>query len=98
MDVELEGYLANRARVLAKVRRMLATCLRLPGNPEDIDPDTALFGTGLGIDSLDAVEIVVALDVEFGVSLADTTLRRLALRSVNGLVDLVLEQQGALGG
>jgi len=90
MDAELTAYVRKRALVLAKVRQMLQVCLKLQGKPEEIDPDTALFGTGLGIDSLDAVEIVVALEVEFGVSLVDPVLRRLSLRSVNGLVDLVL--------
>ena len=90
MDAELAAYVARRSDVLARIRRMLSVCLRLQGDPQQIDPDTALFGTGLGIDSLDAVEIVVALEVEFGVSLVDSVLRRLSMRSVNGLVDLVL--------
>lgn len=97
MDAELDAYLTRRAAVLAKIRQMLITCLRLQGHPEDIDPDTALFGTGLGIDSLDAVEIVVALEMEFEVELLDPVLRRLSLRSVNGLVDLVLAAQENAG-
>ena len=35
--------------------------------PEDIKDDEALFGTGLGLDSLDAVEIVIALKREYGI-------------------------------
>jgi acyl carrier protein len=93
MDSELRRYVARRAEALDRVRRMLVVCLRLHRRPEEIDPDAALFGTGLSIDSLDAVEIVVALEVEFGVVLADPVERRLSLRSVNALVDLVLEAQ-----
>jgi acyl carrier protein len=90
MEAELAGYIARRGEVLSKVRRMLVACLSLQSRPEDIDPDTALFGTGLGIDSLDAVEIVVTLEVDFGVTLTDPVERRRCLRSVNSLVDLVL--------
>ena len=92
MNPELAGYIRRRSDVLERIRRMLAVCLKLQVDPREIDPDTALFGTGLGIDSLDAVEIVVAMEIEFGISLADPILRRSSLRSVNSLVDLVLAE------
>jgi len=92
MDAELAAYIARRSEVLMKIRTMLVICLKLQSSPDEIDPDTALFGTGLGIDSLDAVEIVVALEVEFGVTLTDPVDRTRSLRSVNSLVDLVLEK------
>jgi len=92
-DAELAAYIARRQEVLAKVRRMLIVSLRLRREADEIDPDTSLFGTGLGIDSLDAVEIVVALEIEFGVKLEDALQRKLALRSVNALVDLVLDKE-----
>jgi acyl carrier protein len=90
MDSELAQYIARRTEVLAKIRRMLVVSLNLRRKAELIDPDTSLFGTGLGIDSIDAVEIVVALEIEFGVKIPDPIDRRRALRSVNALVDLVL--------
>src|SRR4051812_32100733 len=71
MDSELSAYIAHRTEVLTKIRRMLVVSLNLRRKPETIDPDTSLFGTGLGIDSLDAVEIIVALEIEFKVKLAD---------------------------
>jgi aminomethyltransferase len=92
MDSELQGYLARRSEVLARIQRMLVVSLNLRRKPEEIDPDTALFGTGLSIDSIDAVEILVALEIEFGVKLPDPIERRRWLRSVNALVDLVLER------
>jgi acyl carrier protein len=95
VDAELKTYISRRSAVLTSIRRMLVVCLRLQCPPEEIDPDTALFGTGLGIDSLDAVEIVVGLEVEFGVTLQDAFHRRRSFRSVNLLVDLVLESMEA---
>lgn len=90
MDADLAAYIGRRKEVLDRIRRMLIVSLRLRCRPDEIDPDTSLFGTGLGIDSLDAVEIVVALEVEFGIKLPDPVERRRTLRSVNALVDLVL--------
>jgi acyl carrier protein len=74
---------------------MLVVSLNLRRDPELIDPDTSLFGTGLGIDSIDAVEIVVALEIGFGIKIPDPIDRKRALRSVNALVDLVLAHEGA---
>src|SRR5947208_10037451 len=95
MDADLQAYVDRRVEVLSKIRRMLVVSLNLRKKPEDIDPDTALFGTGLSIDSIDAVEILVALEIEFGVKLPDPIDRRRWLRSVNALVDLVLEKGAA---
>ena len=79
-----------REAALADVRRLLIVSLDLRREPDEIDPDTALFGTGLGLDSVDAVEIVIALEIELGVKLPDERTRRRALRSVNAMVDAVL--------
>lgn len=86
----LEVYCGNREQTLTRVRQLLIDSLDLRRSPEDIDPDTALFGSGLGLDSIDAVEIVIALEVELGVKLSDEGSRRGALRSVNAIVDAVL--------
>ncbi len=40
-------------------------------NPSDIDTNAALFGSGLGLDSIDALELIVLLDKEYGIKLAD---------------------------
>jgi acyl carrier protein len=95
MDSELKAYVERRSAVLDRIRKMLVVSLNLRRDPALIDPDTALFGTGLGIDSIDAVEIVVALEIGFGIKIADPIDRKRALRSVNALVDLVLAHEGA---
>jgi acyl carrier protein len=87
---ELERYIRRREEVLAKIRRLLIASLELRREPDEIDPDTALFGTGMGLDSVDAVEVVIGLETEFGIKLTDPDDRRRALRSVNALVDVVM--------
>jgi acyl carrier protein len=87
---QLAARTRAREAALADVRRLLIDSLDLRREPDEIDPDTALFGTGLGLDSVDAVEIVIALETELGVKLPDERTRRRALRSVNAMVDAVL--------
>ena len=93
----IAGYVERRKEVLHRVRRMLQVSLGLNRELEEIDPDTALFGTGLGMDSIDAVEIVIALESELRVRIEDPLERKLALRSVNSLVDRILAAEVARG-
>jgi acyl carrier protein len=53
--------------------------------PQDIDDNAPLFGEGLGLDSLDAVELVVILQKHFGVEIKDMEEGRSAFQSVNAL-------------
>ncbi|MDR1947274.1 MAG: phosphopantetheine-binding protein [Desulfovibrio sp.] len=54
-------------------------------NPQDIEDDAPLFGEGLGLDSLDAIELVVLVQRHFGLSMQDQEEARLAFASVNAL-------------
>lgn len=90
MRPELAKYLAQREEILAKLRDMLVDRLRLQRAADEIDPDAPLFGAGFGLDSLDAVELVVSLDTLFGVVIEDNALMRQQMRSLNTLVDLVV--------
>ncbi len=53
--------------------------------PADIDDDAPLFGEGLGLDSLDAVELVVIVQKHYGVEIKDMEEARAAFRSVRAL-------------
>lgn len=94
MNPALMAYLEHRAKLLARVRQVLIQDLHVQRTPEEIDPDAPLFGTGLALDSVDAVELVVSLETEFGFRLDDDALARPSMRTVNTLVDLVLRKQG----
>ena len=95
MQAEFEAYIARREEIVASIRRMLIDNLDVRREPDEIDPDTPLFGSGLGLDSVDAVELMVCVYSELGVTLPSDATGRTALRTVNTLVDHVLEQQGA---
>lgn len=57
--------------LLDELKNLLIDGLHLEDiSPDDIDPDAALFGEGLGLDSIDALEIAVILDKKYGVRVA----------------------------
>jgi acyl carrier protein len=61
--------------------------------PEDIEDDAPLFGEGLCLDSLDAVEIVVLLEKHFGVKVKNLDEGKAAFQSINTLAAFVEERQ-----
>ncbi len=57
--------------------------------PEDIDTDAPLFGEGLGLDSIDALELIVLLEKKYGIKLANTAEGKAILKSVATIADFV---------
>ena len=57
--------------------------------PEQIDDEASLFGAGLGLDSIDALELVVMLEKNYGIVIKDIEEGRPAFRSVRTLADFV---------
>lgn len=70
----------------ARVRQMLVESLMLQIKPEEITDDLPLFGEGLGLDSVDALQLVVALEKNFGLKIKDAEMARDVLKSVNTIV------------
>lgn len=57
--------------------------------PEDIQDDEPLFGEGLGLDSIDSLELIVLLKREYGITIQDPKEGRKALTDVNTMADYV---------
>ena len=57
--------------------------------PEDIDENDALFGDGLGVDSIDALELIVLLDKKYGIKLANPAEGKAIFKSIATIADYV---------
>jgi acyl carrier protein len=79
----------------ARIKDLIITRLKLDGiTPEEIGNDAPLFGGGLGLDSIDALELVLAVEQSFGVRIDDEEVGRKALGSVSSLCSF-LQERGA---
>jgi acyl carrier protein len=76
-----------------EVKELLATGLRLELAPSEIPDDSPIFGDGLGLDSIDALELVVLVEEKFHVSIPDEEVGRQAFASVSALVQFILSER-----
>jgi acyl carrier protein len=78
------------AALSAQIKEILVEELMLQHTPEEIGDDTPLFGSeGLGLDSVDALQLVVALEKNFGLKVSDAEAAKSTLRSVATIRDAV---------
>jgi len=85
----------NQAELYDQVKRMIVKAVKLKIPAEKIENTKPLFGPeGIGLDSLDALELVIALEKEFGVRIPDREVGRQVLVSVETLVKFILEKKG----
>jgi acyl carrier protein len=61
--------------------------------PSDIDPAAPLFGSGLGLDSIDALELVVALEKTYGIRIPDEDVGKEAFASLSALAGYVIKNK-----
>ena len=76
-----------------QIKEMLVTNLMLRTPKEEIANDLPLFGSdGLGLDSIDALQLVVSMEKTFGVGVPNSDVARVALATVNSIHDYIVEQ------
>jgi acyl carrier protein len=79
--------------LIPKVKQMIIDSLRIEGmSPDEIETDAPLFGEGLGLDSIDALQLVVAMEKEFGVVVPDAATGSTVFVSVRSMAAYIAEQ------
>jgi acyl carrier protein len=86
----------NTAELRTQIKRLLVENLMLQSTPEEITDNLPLFGPGgLGLDSVDALQLVVALDKNYGLKIPDPEAAKKVLQSVNTIVAALEERLSA---
>ena len=86
----------NRAELKTQLKALLVEGLRLEDvRADDINDQAPIFVEGLGLDSIDALELVVLVEEKFNVVIPDEEVGKLAFASIEALADYVLSQREA---
>ena len=81
-----------------QIKEVIVRSLRLTIQPSEIASDLPLFGEGLGLDSIDALELVLEIERTFGAAITDEHAAKRVLRSVNAIAEFVEEsRRGGFG-
>jgi acyl carrier protein len=76
--------------LIANLKREIITQLNLEDKtPDDIQTDAALFGDGLGLDSIDALELIVLLEKNYGLKLDKPEDGRTVFYSVRSMAEFI---------
>ena len=88
--------MSNSAELKRQIKRMLVENLMLQHPAEEIKDEQPLFGPGgLGLDSVDALQVVVALDKNYGLKIPDPETAKKVIYSVNTITAAVAAHQSA---
>jgi len=89
-EIQIPWEITKRQQVTESVKLMMIRQINLPLETKEIDNDAPLFGMGLGLDSIDALELIVGLEQEFDVIVGEG--QKEVFRSVNTIVDFLMAQ------
>jgi len=88
----MQENIDERKDVLFTIKTEIIQRLHIQKNEAQIDDDTALFGNGLKLDSVDATEIMVLLDKVFGIKVSESD-DPSYMRSINNLASFVINKR-----
>lgn len=85
----------NSASLKGDLKHLIVETLRMEEiSPEDIADDEPLFGDeGLGLDSVDALELVVHIEEKYGIQIQDEEVGRKVFASINALADFIQQKK-----
>ena len=87
----------NIAAIRQDIKQLMVENLMLQIGPEEIGDDQPLFGPGsIGLDSVDALQLVVALDKEYGLKIADPETARQIFQNITTIAATVLKHKKSL--
>ena len=76
--------------LILELKSEIIKVLNLEGmTPDDISDDDELFGQGLGLDSIDALELIVLLEKNYGIKLKDPTQGKEIFKSVRVMAEFI---------
>lgn len=85
--------MSDQVELKQRLKQLLIERLKFEDmTPDDIGDDEPLFDGGLGLDSIDALEIVVMLETEFGLKIKNESSARESFRSIESLARFVSEK------
>jgi acyl carrier protein len=81
-------------KLIPEVKQLIIDSLRIEGMAaEDIETDAPLFGEGLGLDSIDALQLVVAMEKDYGVVVSDAATGTVVFQSVRSMAKYISENR-----
>lgn len=88
--------MADLSELKLQIKQVMVEELMLPQSADEIADDAPIFSPqGLGLDSVDALQLVVAIEKRFGLKMADAAAARETLRSVNTIAQAVSTKPSA---
>jgi acyl carrier protein len=85
----------SRQELASQVKDLIVRRLKLDIDPKTIEDGAPLFGEGLGLDSIDALELVLGLEQEFHIKVEDEEVGVKAFASVDALCDFIEQKKTA---
>ena len=84
----------TKEELVAELKTLIIKQLNLEEvAPESFDENTPLFGEGLGLDSIDALELVVLLDKNYGIKIQDPKAARKVFENVRTMAEYIQENR-----